>query len=118
MTYHISTVTILAFIFIPTSLASSVFGMNVQEINNTGKSIWTFIMTAIAITGVALVALWYGKADRSHFSRKQRLSRAMWLIRNPNAWRQTPWGTFLGVLTNGRFGNRFATYYVNSAIRS
>ena len=42
-------VTILAFIFVPMNLASSIFGMNVQEINETGHSIWTFVTTAAAL---------------------------------------------------------------------
>lgn len=44
-----STVTVLAFIFIPMNLASSIFGMNVQEINRTGHSIWPFVYTAVAL---------------------------------------------------------------------
>lgn len=43
------TVTVLAFIFIPINLASSVYGMNVQEINETGHSIWGFLVTALVL---------------------------------------------------------------------
>lgn len=39
----------LAFVFIPISLASSIFGMNVQEINDTGHSIWTFVITVMVM---------------------------------------------------------------------
>jgi hypothetical protein len=42
-------VTVLAFVFIPTSLAASIYGMNVQEINNTGHSIWGFAVTALVM---------------------------------------------------------------------
>jgi hypothetical protein len=42
-------VTVLAFVFIPTSLASSIYGMNLQEINNTGHSIWGFVVTALVM---------------------------------------------------------------------
>ena len=111
---HISIVTLLAFIFIPTSLASSVFGMNVQEINNTGKSIWNFIVTAILITGAAITAWllssrvqdkWLSQVSGTRYPRRNRLSNALWLIRNPSTWKKMPQGTFLGVLRNSRFGN-------------
>ena len=38
--------TFFAFVFVPISLASSIFGMNVQEINASGHSIWTFVLTS------------------------------------------------------------------------
>lgn len=119
--YTVSTVTILAFIFIPTTLASSVFGMNVQEINNTGKSIWTFAVTALSLTGVAVTAWflsglarakWHSGAERVGFSRKVRFSCVMWLFRNPNAWNHMPWGILLGVVTDGRHGYRDAIFHV------
>ncbi|MCJ1352630.1 MAG: hypothetical protein MMC33_002614 [Icmadophila ericetorum] len=47
--------TILASIFIPVNLATSVFGMNVQEINGSGKNIWVFAVTAVALTTLALL---------------------------------------------------------------
>lgn len=51
-------VTILAFVFIPISLASSIFGMNVQEINKSGHSVWAFVICAIAmLVASGLVAL-------------------------------------------------------------
>ncbi|KAL8631135.1 hypothetical protein Q9189_003169 [Teloschistes chrysophthalmus] len=86
-------VTTLAFIFIPTSLASSIFGMNVQEINSTGKPIWTFILTAILLTSAAVVT-WFVTWFMSFLI--QELS--------PRQWQRMPRGTLLGVLTNDRFG--------------
>lgn len=75
-------VTILAIVFIPVSLASSIFGsyitathcscqrqaladheiigMNVQQINKTGHSIWAFVITAfimLLISGLSF-AVW------------------------------------------------------------
>lgn len=118
--YSVSTVTILAFIFLPTSLTSSVFGMNVQEINNTGKSIWIFMVTAILLTSAAVTAWfltglarvkWHSRDNEpapfwagAHRSRKRRFSHVMWLLSHPNAWIGMPQGTFLGVMTNGRLG--------------
>ncbi|MCJ1435082.1 hypothetical protein MMC27_004452 [Xylographa pallens] len=54
---RVKLLTILAFIFIPISLVASVFGMNVQEINNSGRSIWVFFVTAIILTFIA-ACLW------------------------------------------------------------
>ncbi len=129
--YSISTVTILAFIFIPTTLASSVFGMNVQEINNTGKSIWTFAATALSLTGAAVTAWflsglarakWHSRDNEPDYltgvpdySRKRRFRHAMWLLSNPNTWNDMPWGTLLGVVTNNRFGRCIANYEVDLA---
>jgi uncharacterized membrane protein len=42
-------VTVLAFIFIPISLASSIFGMNVQQINESGPEIWNFLYTSLVL---------------------------------------------------------------------
>ena len=50
----LSTVTILAFIFIPISLATSIFGMNIQELNAEGQPIWVFLVTTAAILSTAL----------------------------------------------------------------
>jgi len=97
--------------------------MNVQEINNTGKSIWTFIVTAIALTGAAVAALflsnlartiWHSRSNDGS-SRKTRISQAIWLFMNPKAWKDMPRGTLLGVLSNGRFGHRSAIDDVTSA---
>jgi hypothetical protein len=49
-------VTILAFIFVPLSLATSFFGMNIQELNSEGQPIWVFVMTASGI----LLAAFFG----------------------------------------------------------
>jgi Mg2+ and Co2+ transporter CorA len=52
-------VTVLAFVFIPINLASSVYGMNVQEINDTGHKIWGFLVTTIVFLILSgLVWVW------------------------------------------------------------
>jgi Mg2+ and Co2+ transporter CorA len=47
------TVTALAFIFVPISLATSIFGMNIQEIDGTGHGLWVFIVTTVVLCVVA-----------------------------------------------------------------
>lgn len=41
--------TILAFLYLPISLAGTIFGMNVQQINDTGPSIWIFLATTVIL---------------------------------------------------------------------
>ncbi len=114
LTDRVYTVTILAFVFIPTSVTFSIFGMNVQEINDTGKDIWVFIVTAILMTGTAftvwglsfLVRADWQRRHHKFFSREERLGYAKWLIKHPKDWGNMPWGTLIGLVTNGRYGNR------------
>ena len=40
--------TLLAFVYVPLNLATSIFGMNLQQLNGNGQSVWVFITTAIA----------------------------------------------------------------------
>lgn len=60
---RVKLLTMLAFIFIPLSLSTSVFGMNIQQINQTGPSWWIVVVTAMAMVAAALVG-WY-LANRS-----------------------------------------------------
>ena len=47
----------LAFIFIPLTYASSLFGMNIKEMNGSGPKLWTFLLSSVCISGITL-ALW------------------------------------------------------------
>lgn len=51
------TVTILAAIFIPVSLSTSIFGMNIQQINESGHDIVAFLGTALALINLTL-SIW------------------------------------------------------------
>ena len=50
----------LAIVFIPLSYASSVFGMNIQEMTGNGPALWKFIVTSMALlaatVGVSITA--------------------------------------------------------------
>ena len=41
--------TILAFVYVPLNLATSIFGMNLQQLNQNGQHIWVFVITTIAL---------------------------------------------------------------------
>ena len=44
---HIAAVTILAFLYVPLNMATSIFGMNIQELNQSGHKVWMFVLTAV-----------------------------------------------------------------------
>lgn len=51
-------VTILAFVYVPINLATSIYGMNLQQLNHTGQNAWSFILTVLVslfVTGL----LWF-----------------------------------------------------------
>ena len=58
LTKHLLLVTVLAFFFIPISLGTSIFGMNIAELNETGQPLWVFLATTVAI--FALSSLTWG----------------------------------------------------------
>lgn len=105
-------VTLLAFIFIPISLATSIFGMNVQQINNTGKDIWEFIVTAAVLTVLAIsgwgLSNYFQRGWSSMEHEKQplgrRLSHILWLLLHRKSWSVVSSNLVLGLLTDGRYG--------------
>jgi hypothetical protein len=117
-------VTMLAFVFIPISLATSIFGMNIQELNSTGQPIWGFVVTAVATLAAAFwtwatfyQCMKYIHAPRSNAKNKSwdneeklgislqaRLKLLYWLIAHGHVvwcWRS---GIIFSLLTCGRLG--------------
>lgn len=100
----------LAFIFIPLSFVTSLFGMNVQELSGNGVKLWIFLVTAMCM-GCSTILFW-------------RLLGPIqaWLKRHPSRKKGGRWsffrdtieegyllgaiksGAIMGFLTNGRFG--------------
>jgi Mg2+ and Co2+ transporter CorA len=54
----VSRVTFLAFIFLPLSLVTSFFGMNIRELNGNGPQIRSFLIATGSVTAVMLVC-WF-----------------------------------------------------------
>ena len=50
-------VTILAFIYVPLDLATSIFGMNIQQLNQNGQNLRVFLVTA-AVALLITVLIW------------------------------------------------------------
>ena len=123
-TNFFSLVSILAFVFIPLSLATSFFGMNIQELNSIGQPIWIFLVTSVAIllAALAIWAIFYQwtkflhapEVDPLHAEPGDEVHRAispltrvksfLWLISHGHivwCWRS---GILFALLTNGRKG--------------
>jgi hypothetical protein len=56
----------LAFIYVPLSFVTGVFGMNIQQINNSGLQIWVPIV-ALLISIVVTILIFYGLELRSDY---------------------------------------------------
>lgn len=54
--------TILAFIYVPLNLATSIFGMNIQQLNQSGQHIRVFVLTAL-IALLLTFFVWFGMAQ-------------------------------------------------------
>ncbi len=68
--------TVLAFFYVPLNLATSVFGMNLQQLNGTGTSIEAFVGTAavaLFITGMSWMLIEGTQSVRVWLSRVQDL---------------------------------------------
>ena len=64
-------VTVLAFVYVPLNLATSIFGMNLSELNGSGKNIWVFLCTAtvaLLTTGVS----WFVLEEVNNYLRWRR----------------------------------------------
>ena len=109
-------VTVLAFIYVPLNLATSIFGMNIQQLNQNGQNIWVFFTTAIValvLTGGSWLCskltyeaiAWYKERasakeandeeeKRREYGLLLRMAMLIWLVRNGYKtwmWRSGGW---------------------------
>lgn len=125
------TVTTLAFIFVPFSLATSIFGMNIQELNQNGQSINTFLLTLFVLL-ISAICVWAFAVTINcafeNFKQRTVMMRSknadvdqLWremlkgaLAHPGRAWTVASKGMGLGVLTGGRydFGGFFYAYQI------
>ena len=73
-------VTILAFIYVPLNLATSIFGMNLQPLNQTGQNIASLFITAVVVMLVTGL-VWFLLVQFNHVrewerKRVEKLSQA------------------------------------------
>ena len=75
--------TFLAFIYVPLNLATSIFGMNLQQLNNNGKQFWIFLITAV----VALFLTFFTWLLVEHFEKLVCWRKQIGAVANNN----DPW---------------------------
>lgn len=114
------TVTILAFVYVPLNLATSIFGMNIEQLNESGKSLWIFILTAfialIVTGGIWLLIKWWNEfrswyiqrpdlyqgVETSSYSIGERVAMIVWLWRNGHQTWMRGKGAWWAILWNDR----------------
>ena len=104
-------VTILALVYVPLNLATSIFGMNLKELNGSGKNIWVFLCTAI-IALLTTGALWFvleevnnylrwrkgNRYVKERFALGQRIGMLVWLQQHGHTgwmWESGAWWRLL-----------------------
>ncbi|KAI1090967.1 hypothetical protein F5B19DRAFT_296271 [Rostrohypoxylon terebratum] len=80
-------VTVLAIFFVPISLSTSIFGMNINELNDSGQSLWVFIVSTVVILAVTMM-IWGFMYQFQKYNSLPRLGRREW----------EPWHTKLSCL--------------------
>ena len=69
-------VTILALIYVPITTVTSVYGMNIQQINGTGHNIGTFIVTTMVTILVTWITWFIAEVINSAFDLRKPLELA------------------------------------------
>ncbi|KAI0394054.1 hypothetical protein F5Y17DRAFT_279241 [Xylariaceae sp. FL0594] len=110
-------VAILAIFFVPISLSTSIFGMNIAELNQSGQSIWVFILTTVLVVSATMV-IWGSMYQFQKWTSLPR-KKSTWGERHPRkarflsfcrliyhghilwAWKS---GIVFSLWTNGRVG--------------
>ena len=117
-------VTILAFIYVPLNLSTSIFGMNIQQLNHNGQSLWVFFVTAVVdllvtcgswfCSNSAYKAMaWYkeratiSSPDEKTEKRREygfplRIAMLVWLVRNGHTAWMWKTGAWLAILMNSK----------------
>ncbi|KAF6218137.1 hypothetical protein HO133_006096 [Letharia lupina] len=114
-------VTILAFVYVPLNLATSIFGMNIQQLNHNGQNLWVFFVTAVVallVTGGSWVCskkamAWYKeraavsrayakKEGKQEYGLLLRMAMLVWLVRNGHTAWMWKSGAWLAILMNSK----------------
>ncbi|KAF6236376.1 hypothetical protein HO173_005467 [Letharia columbiana] len=117
-------VTILAFVYVPLNLATSIFSMDIQQLNQKGQNLWVFFVTAVVallVTGGSWACsnsgykamAWYKEAaavsgayakkgEKQEHGLLLRMAMLVWLVRNGHTvwmWKSRAW---LAILMNSK----------------
>ncbi len=105
----------LAFIFIPLTYATSLFGMNIEEMTGSGPRLWMFLLISVCISGATFILSSFVKRVTSWIKRNYN-RRPNYLFRTYILYGMiglrfglfiwmTRLGLTLNILTGGRFGS-------------
>ena len=76
--------TFLAFVYVPLNLATSIFGTNLQQLNESGQHVWVFVVTAVLalfLTSAVWIAIVLCRDYRQWREQLQAPSREEWVKR-------------------------------------
>ena len=104
----------LAFIFIPLTYTSSLFGMNIKEMNGGGPKLWIFLFVSVCISVITLLLSSFVKYVTNWIKRHYRQPNYLFNtyilygsigLRFGLFWWMTRRGLTLTILSGGRFGS-------------
>jgi hypothetical protein len=116
----------LAFIFIPLNFASSVFGMNLNELTGVGPHIWVFVTTSICLVAAVLLFVpmmkslgenWKRREKNMFFWYKRDKMTFIYLCLKQRRLVSLRIGILLSLLTNGRYGDFDGMLALGSSVR-
>ena len=122
-------VTILAFVYVPLNLATSIFGMNIYQLNRSGQDLSTFLATAFVALFVT-VGAWYLIEQANSYRRwretrlknhhhkpskytlMMRINMLVWFSLSPYKYWMIKSGLWWRLLTNNssRLGRKIEPY--------
>lgn len=117
----------LAFIFIPLTYSTSLFGMNIKEMTGSGPKLWIFLLISVCISGIAFILSSLAKRItnwiKTHYNRRPSYRFGTYIlygligVRFGLLWSMTRMGSTLTVLTGGRFGSLKSLDYIEDVVR-
>ena len=103
----------LAFIFIPLTYSTSLFGMNIEEMTGNGPKLWIFVLISVCISGTAFISSSLAKPItnwiKRHYNKTPPYKFRCYIlygligVRFGLLWSMTRMGLTLTILTGGRF---------------
>jgi hypothetical protein len=103
----------LAFLFVPLSFATSIFGMNIEELSGVGPRIWVFLITAICLI-VAVFFFWKisriidAEETNIFWMKGRRVEFISYYLAKGRFKELFRIGVLLALLTSGRYSDRAA----------
>ena len=117
----------LAFIFIPLTYSTSLFGMNIEEMTGNGPKLWIFVLISVCISGTAFLLSSLAKRITNWIKRHYNKTPPYYLrcyilygligVRFGLLWPMTRMGLTLTILTGGRFVSLDPLEYVSDEVR-